>query len=62
MKGINPWTKEPTLSVRELIEALKNVPEENLDLPVITEGCDCDGDVKGIELDLETGRVYIERP
>lgn len=60
--AINPWTQEPTLSARELLEALKNIPPEHLDLPVMTEGCDCDGSVKCITLDLEVGRVYIERP
>jgi hypothetical protein len=62
MKAINPWTKEPTMSARELLEALKNIPETNLDLPVMTEGCDCDGSVRWVTLDLEVGRVYIERP
>jgi hypothetical protein len=62
MQALDPWSKQPTLSARELLEALANIPDENLDLPVMTEGCDCDGNVRMVELDLEYGRVYLERP
>jgi hypothetical protein len=55
------WVGE-TLSAQELIDALQNIPAEHRDLPVVTEGCDCNGAVKCITLDLESGNVYIERP
>lgn len=37
------------LSVKELIEALKKLPE---DLPVWSEGCDCSGEVGAAEIQM----------
>ena len=45
-----------TLSVAELIEELRKLPP---DLPVLTEGCDCDGTAGSVWLDGD--RVYVRR-
>ncbi len=44
------------LTVKELLEKLKDV---NPDLPIETEGCDCDGDECNVKIELN--RVYITR-
>lgn len=44
------------LTVRELIEALKDVDP---DMPIETQGCDCDGHSCGVV--IEKKRVYITR-
>lgn len=50
--------KKP-ISLRELYEMLGAVVEKHGDLPVVSEGCDCDGDVGDVV--LEDGRVYLLR-
>lgn len=49
------------MTVRQLIAALSGLPEDILDYPVETEGCDCDGDAGSLETDMEMRRVYIRR-
>lgn len=39
------------LTVKRLIELLEGVLDQ--DLPVITEGCDCNGDAGGIEVEKD---------
>lgn len=38
------------MDVRELIAKLEALPEEQKDLPVYTEGCDCSGPANGVEV------------
>ena len=45
------------LTVKELIEKLQAI--ENKDLPIETEGCDCDGTDCNVR--VEADRVYITR-
>lgn len=45
------------LTVKELIEKLEAVEDKSL--PVMTEGCDCDG--KECNVRVENDRVYITR-
>ena len=52
------WVTDSTvttmaLTVRELVELLQEV--ENQDLPVKVEGCDCDGEAKSIKV----GKLYF---
>lgn len=43
--------EEPkVMTARELLRALETLTEEQKDLPVYTQGCDCDGDLKGVEV------------
>ena len=63
-----PYWNEQTLTVGELIEELKKLPSS---LPVISEGCDCDGTVIRVSVAQPTyspdgrmikpGRAYLER-
>jgi len=45
------------MNVKELIAKLEAVKDKNL--VIETEGCDCDGDNCGVE--VENNRVYITR-
>ena len=45
-----------TFSVGELLEALKTIPA---DMPVITEGCDCYGTIR--QLEVIDGTLYLNR-
>lgn len=45
-----PTTTTKVTTVRELIEELKNLPEELLDEQVYLEGCDCIGSLSGVEV------------
>ena len=50
-----------TMTVAELIEALRDMPE---DMPVITQGCDCEGNAYSLSIteDPDSGTyVLIER-
>lgn len=47
------------MTVRELIEALQALTEEQKDLEVQTEGCDCYGDCASIK--VEKKYVLLER-
>ena len=51
------------MTARQLAEALMQLPEEVQNLPVTTEGCDCDGDAGSIEVRFEgyVRDVYIKR-
>lgn len=49
-------TDSNTVNVANLIQALLEMPQ---DAPVRTEGCDCLGDVREIELHI--GTVYLNR-
>jgi hypothetical protein len=44
------------MTVKELRDALATMPD---DLPVRTEGCDCDGNAASVFVD--NGRAYISR-
>lgn len=46
------------MTVSELMDALKKMPPN---LEVITEGCDCDGDVTEVVHDTENAIVYLKR-
>lgn len=48
---------EKILTVQELVDELNKV--KNKDLPVWTEGCDCDGEACMVT--VERKRVYINR-
>ena len=43
------------MTVRELIRTLQNLAEADKDLEVVTEGCDCSGDVAKVEVIREEG-------
>jgi len=47
-----------TMTVGELIIALQKMPNA---APVVTEGCDCDGDAFRVVHRPDSGDVYIER-
>lgn len=55
------WEPPPTLTVRELIEALQKCDP---DAEVLTEGCDCEGEAKSVttypyaENTIQIGRWY----
>lgn len=42
---MNMWRPEDTMTVAQLIKELEKMPP---DLPVVSEGCDCDGDVMSL--------------
>jgi len=44
------------LTVAELIELLHQMP---MDLPVMTEGCDCDGEARGVEKQNDGDGDYV---
>ncbi len=44
---------------QQLMEALQGMTASELALPVVTEGCDCDG--KAGSVVVENDRIYIER-
>ena len=46
------------MKVRELIEKLQSVPP---DAEVLTEGCDCTGDVASVQWDSKDGTVMLAR-
>ena len=55
-----------TLTVAELRELLENLPRELDDMPVVMEGCDCDGRLVNIEHNppdayVPTGWLYLRR-
>ena len=47
----------PTMTVGDLVDLLAQLPR---DYAVITEGCDCDGDVLSIEVE-RVRNVYLRR-
>lgn len=55
--------KNKPLKLGQLVEKLQELLKENPDaagLPVASEGCDCDGDVAGVELNRGY-RIYLTR-
>lgn len=51
------------MTVRELYDALAELLPEHGDLPVVSEGCDCDGDVGEAKIRLHFGKsvCYLTR-
>lgn len=47
-----------TMTVKELRDKLAEMPD---DLPVRTEGCDCDGDAASVIFEEGDSSVYISR-
>lgn len=45
------------MKLKELIQELKKLEEVHGDLDIVTEGCDCDGDVGEVTL-IENRGVY----
>jgi len=47
------------ITLRELYDTLRPLVEQYGDFPVVSEGCDCDGDVGGVEVDGDV--VFLHR-
>jgi hypothetical protein len=47
------------MTVRELVKILTELPEDKKDFEILTQGCDCDGDVGKVTVYKEY--VYLER-
>lgn len=52
------YYEDTTMSVTELIAELQKIPDPD-NTPVITEGCDCDGNV--FEVTVVNGHAYLNR-
>lgn len=51
-------TKNRQVTVRELVDMLQKLPDRYKNMSAFVEGCDCEGDCCGIQVDEDQGVLF----